>query len=189
MPKVDVTKIEGYADMSAEDKIKELEAYETDAPDYTGYIRKETFDKTASELAGLKRQLKEKMSDEEVAKQKEQEERAELQKKYEQLLRETSISKNKAKFLAMGYDEKLADDTAEAIVSGDMDRVFNNQKSHLDNFEKKIRAEALKQTPKPIPDGSSKTMTLEKLRGMSVEERLTYSTSHPEEYKELYGGN
>ena len=43
------------------------------------------------------------------AKQKEQEEREELQSKYDKLLHENQVSKFKANLLAMGYDEKLAD--------------------------------------------------------------------------------
>ena len=191
MAKVDITKIEGYEGMTPEEKIKALEAYEIEdvKPDYSGYVKKDVFDKTASELAGVKKQLKEKMTDDEAAKQKEQEEREELQSKYEKLLHDSEVSKNKAKLLALGYEEKLADDTAEAMVTGDLEKVMVNQKKHLEAVEKKVRAEALKDTPKPTGDGDSKTMTLEKLRGMTPSERYTYSQEHPEEYKELYGGN
>lgn len=191
MAKVDITKIEGYEGMTPEEKIKALEAYEIEdvQPDYSGYVKKDVFDKTASELAGVKKQLKEKMTDDEAVKQKEQEEREELQSKYEKLLHDSEVSKNKAKLLALGYEEKLADDTAEAMVTGDLEKVMANQKKHLEAVEKKVRAEALKDTPKPTGDGDSKTMTLEKLRGMTPSERYTYSQEHPEEYKELYGGN
>ena len=191
MAKVDITKIEGYEGMTPEEKIKALEAYEIEdvQPDYSGSVKKDVFDKTASELAGVKKQLKEKMTDDEAAKQKEQEEREELQSKYEKLLHDSEVSKNKAKLLALGYEEKLADDTAEAMVTGDLEKVMANQKKHLEAVEKKVRAEALKDTPKPTGDGDSKTMTLEKLRGMTPSERYTYSQEHPEEYKELYGGN
>ena len=60
---------------------------------------------------------------------------------------------------------------------------------NLEAVEKKVRAEALKDTPKPTPDGDSKSMTLDKLRKMSPAERLEFSTNHPEDYKTLYGGN
>lgn len=129
------------------------------------------------------------MTDDEAAKQKEQEEREELQSKYDKLLRESEISKHKAKLLGLGYDEKLADETAEAMADGDMEKVFANQKKHLDSVEKRVRADALKDTPKPTPDGDSKTMTLEKFRKLSSAERAAFFEEHPEEYKELYGGN
>lgn len=192
MAKIDVTKIEGYADMTPEQKLAALEGYDMPDPDYSGYVKKDVFDKTASELAAKKKELTEKMTEDEQKKQKEQEERDELQSKYDKLLHESEVSKFKAKLLGMGYDEKLADDTAEAMANGDSEKVFANQKKHLEAVEKKVRAEALKDTPKPTGDGDSKTMTLEKFRKMSPQERYDFSVKNPEEYKALYtetGGN
>lgn len=150
---------------------------------------KNALSKSNSEAAGYKKQLREKMTEDEQKKQKEQEEREELQNKYDKLLRESVISKNKAKLIALGYEEALADETAEAMADGDSEKVFANQQKHLTSFEKKVRAEALKDTPKPTPDGDSKTMTLEKFRKLNPTERHKFYTEHPEEYKELYGGN
>lgn len=186
MAKIDVTKIEGYKDMTPEQKLAALEAFEIEDPDYSGYVKKDVFDKTASELAAKKKELNEKLSEDEQKKQKEQEEREELQSKYEKLLHESEVSKFKAKLLGMGYEEKLADETAEAMANGDTDKVFANQKKHLDSVEKKVRAEALKDTPKPTGDGDSKTMTLEKLRKLSPIEREQWSRKNPEDYKALY---
>lgn len=150
---------------------------------------KNALSKSNSEAAGYKKQLREKMTEDEQKKQREQEEREELQNKYDKLLRESVIAKNKAKLVALGYDESLADETAEAMADGDSEKVFANQQKHLASFEKKVRAEALKNTPKPTPDGDSKTMTLEKFRKLDPAERHKFYTEHPEEYKELYGGN
>lgn len=189
MAKIDVSKIEGYAEMSAEDKLKALEAYDVPDPDYSGYVDKKLFDKTASELAEKKRELRDKLSEDEATKLREKEEREELEEKYNKLLRESAVSKNKAKLVALGYDEALADETAEAMADGNLEKVFANQKKHLGSFEKKIRAEVLKDTPKPTPDGDSKTMTLEKFRKLSPDERLKFSQEHAEEYKQLYTGS
>ena len=186
MAKIDVSKIEGYADMSAEEKLKALEGFDIPEPDLTGYVSKEQFDKTASELAAKKKELNEKLTEDEKQKQAEQEQREELQKKYDALLHESVVSKNKASLLGLGYEEKLAEETAEAMADGNLEKVFANQKKHLDAVEKRIKAEVLKDTPKPTGDGDSKTMTLEKLRGMSSMERLKFSQEHPDEYKELY---
>lgn len=149
---------------------------------------KNALSKSNSEAAGYKKQLREKMTEDEQKKQKEQEEREELQNKYDKLLRESIIAKNKAKLVALGYDESLADETAEAMADGDSEKVFANQQKHLASFEKKVRAEALKDTPKPTHDGDSKTMTLEKFRKLDPAERHKFYTEHPDEYKELYGG-
>lgn len=192
MAKIDVTKIEGYADMTPEQKLEALEKYDIPDPDYSGYVKKSVFDKTASDLAAKKKELAAKMTEDEQKTQKELEERKELQAKYEQLLYENQVSKFKAKYLSMGYDEKLADATAEAMVNGDTEKVFVNQQKHLESVEKKVRAELLKNTPKPVGDGGTKTMTLDNFRKMSPQERYEFSVNNPQEYKTLYentGGN
>ena len=61
MAKIDISKIDGYADMTPEQKIAALEAFETEDPDYSGYVKKDIFDKTASELAAKKKELNEKL--------------------------------------------------------------------------------------------------------------------------------
>ena len=72
MAKIDISKIDGYADMTPEQKIATLEAFETEDPDYSGYVKKDIFDKTASELAAKKKELNEKLTEDEQKKQKEQ---------------------------------------------------------------------------------------------------------------------
>ena len=37
--------------------------------------------------------------------------------------------------------------------------------------------------------GDEGTMTLEKLKAMTPVDRYNFSVNHPDEYKELYGGN
>lgn len=153
MAHIDVTKIEGYAEMSAEDKLKALEGYNIPDPDYSGYVKKDIFDKTASELAGTKKQLKEKMTDDEAAKLKDAEERSTMQAELETLKHKSLVADNKAKLLGLGYEEALAIETAEAMVKGDLEKVFVNQKKHLDSYGKKVLADAVKGTPPPVGDG------------------------------------
>ena len=66
------------------------------------------------------------------------------------LKRSMALSEKKAKLLAMGYDEKLADDTATAMVDGDMDKVMANQTKYLEAREKDILAKKMKGTPRPL---------------------------------------
>ena len=73
--KLDISKIEGYADMTPEQKLAALEGYEIPDPDYSGFVSKETFDRTASELAAKKKELAAKMTEDEKQKQAEQEAR------------------------------------------------------------------------------------------------------------------
>ena len=193
MAKIDTSTIEGYSDMTPEQKIAALEAYESAEPDYSGYVKKDVFDKTASELAAKKKELNAKLSEDEKKRRQEHEDREKLQSAYDQLLRDSKISKFKAELLAMGYEDKLASETAEAMVDGDNDKVFANQKKQLEVVQKAARAEALKNTPKPQPDGDGKAMTLTEFRKLSPQERYAFAEKNPEDYKALYntdtGGN
>ena len=150
---------------------------------------KNALSKSNSEAADYKKQLRDKMSAEEIKAKEDAEKYEELQKKYEELVRKDSISQNKVKFLALGYEEKLASETAEAMVNGELDKVFANQKKHIEAVEKKIRADVLKETPTPEGGNGSETITKEKFSKMSIAEQYKYSVEHPEEYKMLYGGN
>ena len=150
---------------------------------------KTALSKSNSEAADYRKQLRDKMSAEEIKAKEDAEKFEELQKKYEELVRKDAISQNKVKLLALGYEEKLANDTAEAMVNGELDKVFANQKKHIEAVEKKIRADVLKETPTPEGGNGSETITKEKFSKMSIAEQYKYSVEHPEEYKMLYGGN
>lgn len=184
--KINTGKIEGYENMTLEQKLAALESFEVDEPDYTGYVTKEVFDKTASELATSKKQLREKMTAEELKAKEDAEKWDAIIKERDELLREKTIAGHKAKFLALGYEEKLANETAEAMANGELDKVFANQKKHIESVEKKIRADVLKETPKPEGGNGSDTLTKEKFSKMSIAEQYKYSIEHPEEYKKLY---
>lgn len=188
MAKIDVSLIEGYEELSAEDKLKALEALELPDPDYSGYVKKDVFDKTASELAEKNKELKQRMTEEEANKLKEEEERERLQKNYDELLMKVTVSEHKSKLLALGYKEELANETAEALAHSDFEKVFTNFKKHMTSFEKELRAELLNQTPKPVPDGDSKGITKEDLKKMSWDEQYKFSQEHPDEYRQMYEG-
>lgn len=149
MAKIDVSTIEGYSEMSAEEKLAALEALELPEPDFTGWVKKDALDKATSEAASYKKQLREKMSAEEEKAEREAEERAALLARVEELEHERTINSYVNSYLAMGYEESLAKSTAEALVSGDMETVFDNQRSFALAREKALRAEILKSTPRP----------------------------------------
>jgi hypothetical protein len=148
---------------------------------------KNALSKSNSEAADYKKQLKEKMTAEELKAKEDAEKWDELVKERDALLREKTITKYAAKYLALGYDEKLATETAEALASGNIDKMFANQEKHIETVGKKIRADVLKETPKPEGGEGSETITKEKFSQMSIAEQYKYSVEHPEEYKKLYG--
>lgn len=186
--KIDVTKIEGYETMSAEEKLKALEELEIDTKEFTkGYVKKEVFDKTASDLAALKKKDRENLSETERLKAEQEEQLKEMQEELNKLKQEKQLGEFKANFLSLGYDEKLAIDTATAFMSGDYAKVFANQKAFQESIEKRVKAEILKGTPSPNGSGSvNNQKTKDDLRKMSAEERYKFSVEHPDEYKAIY---
>ena len=90
------------------------------------------------------------MTDDEAAKAQADADRKALEDKYTELLRKSTIAEHTARYIAMpGYDEKLARETAEALFDGKMDVVFANQQKANAAYEKKLRADLVKQDPKP----------------------------------------
>ena len=153
MAKIDLSKIEGYADMTAEQKLAALEGLDLPEANHDGYVKKELFDKKASELAEANRKLGEKMTEEEKAKEEREKELASLQEKVATLEKEKLISGYKAKYVAQGMDEELASKTASALATGDHDTVFANEKAFLEAYAKKIRTDALGDVGKPPAGG------------------------------------
>ena len=150
---------------------------------------KEALSKSNSENAEWKKKHRDALSEEERKSQEVAEELKQLREQNEKLVRESNLSKHKAKFLGMGYEEALATDAAAAMVDGDTEKLFSYQQKHQEALEKKIRADALKGTPKPVPGNGDGGMTLDNLRKMSAQERYEFSQKNPDEYKTLYGGN
>lgn len=189
MAKIDVTKIEGYDAMTPEEKLAVLEGfeYEDNATELERY--KSAVTKANSEAAEWKKKHNALLSDEEQKKATRDEEINTLRSELDELKKEKLVSGYKTSYLTMGYDETLAEASATALAEGNMEAVFANQKKFLETQKKAIKKEILGDTPTPPAGEGGDTMTLEKLQKMTVSERYEYSTSHPEEYKKLYGGN
>lgn len=189
MAKIDTTQIEGYESMSAEEKLKVLEDYEYEDNAQELQNQKNLLSKANKEAAEWKRKHNELLSDDEKKKQTREEEVNNLKNQVAELQKEKLLSSHKASFLALGYGEELAADTAAAMVEGDTAKVFANQQKFLKTHDKNFEAELLKKTPRNEEGGDDDTMTLKKLREMTPEQRFDFSQKHPEEYKNLYGGN
>lgn len=179
--------IENYENMSDAEKVAALEAYE---PDMSGFVAKAVFDKKASEAAELSKQLKSRMTDEEAKATKDAEEREALLKRVAELEHDKLVSEYTATYAAMGYDEKLAKSSAEALVNGDMETVFKNQRTYADTREKALKTELLKQTPPPAAGSATDGgITKKEFAGLTLAEKAKFADENPEKYKEFYGGN
>lgn len=179
MANIDTSTIEGFDALTPEQKVEALLKLDIpDRVDLTGYVKKDLYDKTASELATAKKDLKGKMSEDELAAAeraaelgKLQEQMAALQADNEKLQRERTEAAYKARYLAMpGFDEKLAEETAKAMAAGDMDKVFANQQKASAEHEKQIKAELVKSDPKP--GGAGTGSGGEKDKATEIAERI-----------------
>ena len=176
--------------MTAEEIAKALEGIEAPADNSTEMEKlKNALSKSNSEAAGYKKQLNEKLSADELKAKEDAEKAEKLQNDYDALLKQVTISENKSKLLGLGYDDSLAKDTAEAMTNGEIDKVFANQKKHLESVEKKIRADILKSTPKPDGGNSDQSITQEQFNSMGYSEKLKLYSESPETYTKLNGGN
>lgn len=186
MAKIDTSKIEGYADMTPEQKLAALEAFEYEDNAEELEKQKNALSKANSEAAEWKRKHNALLTEDEKKKQEDAEKLAQMEQELSELRKAKTVSEYTAKFVAQGYEEALAEDTAKALADGDSAKVFANQNKFLEEYAKKVKADALKNTPKPPAGDGAKGMTLEKLRKLSDAEYNKFATEHPEEYKALY---
>lgn len=149
MPKIDTSKIAGYAEMTVEQKLAAMEAFEYD--DNAGTVAKLTDDlKTAQkDAADWKKKHDDRLTDDERNRIAAEEAQKAMKDELETLRRDKTVSGYKAKFLAQGYDEKLAGDTAEALADGNMEKVFSNQQKFNLAREEKWKNDNLGGTPRP----------------------------------------
>ena len=168
--------------------IEELMALEVEEPhiDTSKYVSKELYDKAASDTANYKKQLRANMSEAEQKALADAEALKALQDEVAQLREEKSIAENSKGLVAIGYDEKTANEVATAFLKGDFATVIKAQTAFVDAQKKAVVAEQVKGTPEP-PAGNdaAKTLTKEQFRKMSLNEQMKVYNDTPELYKEF----
>lgn len=181
-------------DMTLEEVEQALEGINLVDPDkLPKSVSKEVFDKTASELARVKKELKELQEKNMTAEEKlklELEKAAESQAQYKRelaKLRATEI------FVAAGLTEDDYKTLLDIVVSEDEEATKVRAKSMVDVIasqkkavEKTVKAELLKGTPKPEPGDPSKGVTLEDFRKMSLMDKQKFAMENPELYQSIY---
>lgn len=150
MATFDTSKIDGFEAMTAEQRLDALlKAEIPDSVDLSKYVEKTIFDKKASEAASLSKQLKEKMTDDEVKKAEDAKVLTEMKEELEKLRKDKTVSEYTAHYISQGMDKKLAEETATALADGDMSKVFENQQKYQEDLKKKLKEEILNGTHKP----------------------------------------
>jgi len=183
---IDVSKIENYETMTADEKIAALEAYnfEEPAPDNKEALKlKEALNKASSQAAEFKRKLAEKQTEEE----RREAERAEAEKAKDELIASLTREKDLAT-LAKGFEKagKYATDMATAFLDNKADSFADAFGKFLAEHDKELNAEILKETPKPQNSGGgNKTVTKEMFDKMSYMEMMQLKQDSPDLFAEL----
>lgn len=148
--KIDTSKIEGYQEMTAEDKIVALEGYEMEAPEPEAkevQRLRDALSKSNREAAEYKRQLRAKMTDDEAKAAEDALAREALENELASLRKDKAVSGYQAKFLSLGYDADSAATAAAALQAGEFDKVFETQASFIEAAKKAAVAGALDKQP------------------------------------------
>ena len=150
-------------------------------------VKKDVFDKTASELAAKNKLLKDKMTEDEQRAERDKEIAEQLKANAETVKRltlEKTLSKS-------GYDDKQIANFADAFVKGDTEELGKVMTTLITDLTKKVKdettAELLKKQPTP-PAGSGDSggaMTKEQFDKMGYIERVKLQSDKPDLYKEF----
>lgn len=154
MAKIDVTRIEGYAEMSAEEKLAALEGYEFETPkaDNDEVTKlKAALSKANSDAAEWKRQYRQGLDEAKRAEEERKEHEEAVENELRTLRRDKTVSGYLAQCLALGYDKDLALRAAEAMADNDAAAIMACQQDFLEAKQKELEAAALNKQPTLTP--------------------------------------
>lgn len=142
--KVDVTQIEGYDTMTAEEKVAALEGFEIETPrDPEVDNLKNLLSKRNSENASLTKQLREKMTAEEQAKADREAAIKAKDDRIAELEKKEQISSFTNSYIGLGFAPEEAQKQAELLYEGKFNDVMANHKQHIENIQKQAVADAI----------------------------------------------
>ena len=141
--------------------------------------------KWKKEKQEVENQLKSRMTEEEKAKAEQDAATAALQQELEMLRNERNVANHKAELASIGFDDALAQETAEAINAGDTAKLFAGIRKFIASHDKDIQAKSLLSNPVLPGGGSRKTMSREEFESMGYTERVKLYNEDPELYKEM----
>ena len=148
--KIDPSKIEGFDNLSADEKVaallnQEIEVEQTEPADVTKL--KTSLSKANSEAAEYRRLLREKQTEAERAEADRAEREKALQDELASYRDKERISSYKAQLMSAGVDSETADLMAKSLPEGVQDEYFLATKSFLDNQRQKLLTESINKQP------------------------------------------
>lgn len=149
-------------------------------------VSKELFDKQAKDIADLKRQLKAKQTEEELA-QEEQREKDEELENLRDFKRRSTLENT---LLSNGIAKDKVNKIADAILKGDMSEIgtaiATMYVEGVESYKNQIEEYQLSQIEQPQGGSNgSKEVTLEDYKKMNIDERIALKNSNPELFEKL----
>lgn len=184
--KIDVSTIEGFDGMSAEEKVNALLGI--DLPDTANEIErlKSSLNKATSEASEWKKKHNALLSEDQRKAEEDNEAMNALKEELETLRKEKTVSNFTAKLLENGFVSGEASKGAQLLADGNIDAFFGTLTTYKANLEKSIKAELLKSNPVPKDHGGNESiMTKEKYDKLSMHEKMVFMSEHPDEYASL----
>ncbi len=153
--KIDTAKISGYAEMSVEERLAALEAFEfeTPAPKDGDEVTKlkAALSKANSDAAEWKRQYRQGLDEAKRAEEERKEREEAVENELRTLRRDKTVSGYVAQCLALGYDKDLALRAAEAMADNDAAAIMACQQEFLEVKQRELEANALNRQPTLTP--------------------------------------
>ena len=147
---------------------------------------KQSVTNASADASKWKKQYQDKLSEEDKAKELQDEATAAMQKELEDLRNERNIAKYTGELVdaRIGMDAETAKLVAVALNAGETDKVFDGIRQFIVAHDKSLRESALKNN-QTLPGGSAeKTVTREEFKAMSLSEMMAFKVEHPDLYAE-----
>ena len=138
----------------------------------------------SADASKWKKQLQERMSEQERAENATKELIDSLKAENERLKRDQEVASRTAAYVGVGFDESLAKKAAEAYGS-DHDGFMDALKAFITAHDKALQADALRSTPRPGNGGTAPAITKEEFAKMNYSERVKLFNENPDLYQEL----
>ena len=133
----------------------------------------------SADASEWKKKYQSTLSEQEKKEQEQAEATAAMQKRLEEVLTEKNIADFKSQFVSIGFDETLAQESAQALNSGDTAKVFDGIRKFIESHDKAMAEKAMLNNP-TLPGGNStKTVTREEFDQMGYREMVAFKAENP----------
>ena len=175
-PVQETGKATGSAELEA--RIKALEAEREKL--------KQSITNASADASTWKKKYQETLSEQDKAKIQQDEANAALQKELEGLRRERNIANYTAALGGsdIGMDAETAKAVAEALDSGETDKVFDGIRRFIASHDKALAEKAILENPKLQGGSVTKTVSREEFDQMGYTEMVRFKAENPELYAE-----